>query len=174
MKISNLHELLIYELRDLYSAESQITKALPKLISKTSNEDLKTALQDHLEVTHNHLTRLDEIAEEIEFKSQLPVCVGIKGIITEGDKVVAEISDPATRDAAIISAAQRVEHYEIAGYGTAMSFANEMSHDYVADLLQQTLDEESDADKLLTSLAEGGLLSVGINSAAAKEETEEE
>lgn len=173
MKITNLHELLIHELRDLYSAESQIIKALPKLISKANNEELKNALQDHLEVTKNHLSRLDEIAEEIEFKSSLPVCLGIKGIIVEGDKTVTEVSDPPTRDAAIIAAAQRVEHYEIAAYGTAMSFANEMGHDYVADLLQQTLDEESDADKLLTSLAEGGLLSEGINSQAVKVETVE-
>jgi ferritin-like metal-binding protein YciE len=174
MKITNLHELFIHVLRDLYSAESQIIKALPKLIAKTTSEDLKTALQDHLDVTKNHLTRLDEMAEEFDFKAAAQVCLGVKGIIAEGDKTVAEISDPATRDAAIIAAAQRVEHYEIATYGAAMSFANEMGHDYAADLLQQTLDEESDADKLLTSLAEGGLLSDGINSKAAKEETMEE
>jgi ferritin-like metal-binding protein YciE len=172
MKITNLHELLIHELQDLYSAESQIIKALPKLITKAKNEDLKGALQDHLEVTKTQLARLDEISEEIEFKTGTPECVGIKGILAEGDKTVAQVSDPSTRDAAIISAAQRVEHYEIAVYGSAMSFANEMGHDYVADLLQQTLDEESDTDKLLTSLAEGGLLSDGINSKAVKEDAE--
>jgi ferritin-like metal-binding protein YciE len=170
MKITNLHQLFLHELRDLHSAETQIIKALPKLIDSATNEDLKYALSEHLEVTKEHLARLDQIDTEIKFKKDSQVCQGIKGILTEGDKAVAEVSDDSTRDAAIIASAQKVEHYEMATYGTVVSYAREMSHENAADLLQQTLEEEGDANKTLTSLAEGGLLVDGINKMAMKTE----
>lgn len=173
MKISNLHELFLHELQDLYSAETQIIEALPKMIRETSDEKLRLALQKHLDVTKDQLERLETINENMNFKKESHVCEGMKGIIAEAEKGLKNITDPATKDAAIIASAQRVEHYEIAGYGTAAQFADEMSHEQEARLLKETLGEEKQADDELSTLATGGLFSEGINQDAMQDEMED-
>lgn len=165
MPISNLQQLLGHELEDLHSAERQIIAALPKMISMSTNEELTAALEEHLEVSQQHLERLDEISHTLNFSTSY-TCKGIQGIITEAEEGLGKIDDPDTRDAAIIASAQRVEHYEIAAYGSAAAFAKELGLDKIADMLAETLDEEKDTDEALTDLAEGGLLSTGLNEEA--------
>lgn len=169
MSVTDLHELFLHELRDLYSAETQLIQALPKMVSAASDDKLKAALTDHLMVTKEQLSRLETIAKEFDFKIKGHECQGIKGIITEAEETLKEIKDAATKDAAIIVSAQRAEHYEIAGYGGALAFAKEMGHAEAASLLEETLKEEGAADKALTGLAQGGLLFEGINTIANKE-----
>ena len=153
MKLSTLDDLLLHELRDLHSAESQITKALPKMVKKASSEALKRAFQAHLEVTERQLERLDEIFEKLEKSSRGPKCEAMEGLLTEGQSLMHEDADPAVMDAGLIAAAQRVEHYEIAAYGCARTFARLLGHEEIADLLEQTLREEAEADTTLTELA---------------------
>lgn len=172
MSIQNLHELFLHELRDLYSAESQIIKALPVMISKATDPDLRLALGEHLEITKTQLERLDTIAEDFDFLVQGHECLALKGLIKENEETLKEITDPATKDAAIIIGAQRIEHYEIAVYGGVAQFARDMDHIEAADLLETTLQEESDADEKLSSLAEGGFFSNGINEMANENEME--
>lgn len=167
MPVSNLQQLLEHELRDVYSAEEQIVQALPTMIAAATSEDLKTALTDHLEVTKEQLQRLDSVNEHIAFRAKQRKCEGIAGIISEAEKGLKEIDDADTRDAAIIASAQKVEHYEIASYGSAAEFARQLELDEVVDLLEDTLEEEKDADENLTGLAQGGFLSEGINEKAA-------
>jgi ferritin-like metal-binding protein YciE len=166
--MNDLHDLLVEEIQDLHSAETQILQALPKMISATWSNELRTALQDHLAQTQTHVTRLQQIASSISQSPQGKECKGMRGVIQEGDETLQKAGPSATRDAAIIGAAQRVEHYEMASYGTARTHARELGYDEIADLLQTTLDEEGDADKLLTSIAEGGLFEEGINEMAEK------
>ena len=171
-KIINLHDLLTHEILDLYSAEEQIIEALPKMVEKANNAQLKTALNEHLNVTKAQKDRLDEVKkllgekpadEDSGFFTRLfgglnsEKCKGTEGLIKEGEKMMAEDMTPQAMDAAIISAAQKIEHYEICGYGTAVAFAKELGLTNVASLLQETLDEEYFADNSLTALAVGKL-----------------
>jgi ferritin-like metal-binding protein YciE len=153
MKLENLQQLYLKELRDLYSAENQITEALPKLIDASHNSELKNALQEHLQVTKNQISRLDTIFQTLNQKPTGETCKGMKGVIKEGDEIVSGGGDFSTVDAGIISAAQRVEHYEMAGYGTVRTYAKLLGQEEHARLLQQTLQEEEEADKKLSEIA---------------------
>ena len=155
MKLESLHDLFIEQLKDLYSAETQLTKALPKMAKAASSEELRSAFEEHLEVTRQHLSRLEQVFQELGENPKGQKCKGMEGLIKEGEEAIEEDMEDAVRDAALIAAAQRVEHYEIAGYGTVRTYAKLLGHDQAADLLQQTLNEEGDADKALTGLAEG-------------------
>jgi ferritin-like metal-binding protein YciE len=163
MKLNNLQQLFVKELRDLYDAENQITDALPKLIDAGSYSELKSALQEHLNVTQQQIARLDKIFKKLNEKPTGETCKGMKGLIKEGDEIVSAGGDPSTVDAGIISAAQRVEHYEIAGYGTVRTYAQLLGQTQIAQLLQQTLDEEKAADNMLSKIAS----SVNVETKAA-------
>jgi ferritin-like metal-binding protein YciE len=149
-----LGELLVDELKDLYSAENQIIKALPKMAKAASSPDLKRAFERHLEETRRQVERLNQIGESLEVKLTGKKCKGMEGLIEEGKEVMEEDFDDDTLDAGLIGAAQKVEHYEIAGYGTARTHAEMLGYSKIAKLLQQTLDEEGAADKKLTQIAE--------------------
>jgi ferritin-like metal-binding protein YciE len=153
MKLDNLKTLYLTELRDLYDAENQITEALPKLIEKASHPQLKAALQEHLEVTRGQIQRLEQIFQKLNEKPTGQTCKGMKGVIKEGDEMVGRSGDESTIDAGMISAAQRVEHYEMAGYGTVRTYADLLGYTEAARLLQQTLDEEKEADQKLNEIA---------------------
>ena len=166
MQANTLKDLYIDQLRDLYSAETQLVDALPKMANAASTSDLKKAFQDHLKETQDQKQRLEQIFSEMGTSPQGKTCEAMKGLIKEGEESIKLQGDPAVRDAALIAAAQRVEHYEMAGYGTVRTFANELGFGNAKSLLQRTLDEEGDANKKLTSIAEGGLLSNGVNQKA--------
>jgi ferritin-like metal-binding protein YciE len=155
-RLESMHDLLVTELRDLYSVEKQLTRALPKMAKAANSEKLKEAIAEHLEVTKAQVERLDQIFEEMEVSSRGPKCVAMEGLIEEGAELIEKKkkSDPAVFDAALIAAAQRVEHYEISGYGSARTFAQHLGLDSVVALLQETLDEEKQTDVSLTELAE--------------------
>jgi len=160
-----LQKLLTNELQDLYDAEQQLVKAIPKMIEAANSSELQEALKEHLSVTQNQVTRLEEIFSELGEKAQKKPCKGMAGIISEGQEMIGEDLEDATMDAAIISAAQKVEHYEIASYGTARTLAQTLGNNDVAELLEETLEEEKEADRLLTEIAEAS-----INVEAASEE----
>jgi ferritin-like metal-binding protein YciE len=160
-----LQKLLMHELSDLYSAEQQIVKALPKLIQNATSPELKEALQQHLAVTEKQVERLDEAFSALGEQREQQKCKGMEGLIAEGEDLLEEDFEDSTKDAGIIGAAQRVEHYEIAAYGTARTLAQTLGNNEVADLLEETLDEEKEADELLTQIAESS-----INTEAASEE----
>jgi ferritin-like metal-binding protein YciE len=153
MSVKTMQELLIDELKDLYSAEKQIVKALPKLAKAASTPELHDALQSHLDETKGQVGRLERIAELVGHKLTGKTCVGMKGVLEEGSEVLDETDEGTVRDAALIAASQRVEHYEIAGYGSARDFANTLGLTEVAELLEKTLAEEKEADKKLTSIS---------------------
>lgn len=153
MKLENLEQLFLQELRDLYDAEDQITKALPKMIEAAHYDQLKDALQEHLDVTRTQIQRLDQIFTILGEDATGQTCKGMKGVIKEGDEIISQGGDAATVDAGIISAAQRVEHYEMAGYGTVRTYADLLGQQQISNLLQQTLDEEKEADETLTEIA---------------------
>jgi ferritin-like metal-binding protein YciE len=148
-----LHDLFEDQIKDLYSAENQILKALPKMAKNATNPQLRTAFERHLEETRGHVTRLEQIAAELDFTPKGKKCKGAEGLIEEGKEVMEEFEEE-TLDAGLIGAAQRVEHYEIAGYGTARTHAELLGYKKAARLLQQTLDEEERTDKKLTQIAE--------------------
>jgi ferritin-like metal-binding protein YciE len=152
-----LHDAFIDELRDAYDAEKQLTKALPKMAKKSSSDELRTAFEDHLKETENHVKRLEQVFESIGEKASGKHCDGIAGIIEEGKNVMAEDFDESAMDACLIAGGQRAEHYEMAAYGTLIAWAKAMGHDEAVDLLAQTLEEEKTADEKLTSIAEGGV-----------------
>ena len=154
MKLESLHELFLTELRDMYDAEQQIVKALPKMIDKAAYPELKAAFNEHLDQTQNQVRRLEEIFENLGQKAKAEKCKGMRGIIDEGEDLAGESGDPAAVDAGIISSAQKVEHYEIASYGSLCSWAQMMGHQQELQLLKQSLDEEKAADQKLTQLAE--------------------
>ena len=154
MKIQSLDDLLHHELKDLYSAENQLLKAIPKMAKAAEHEDLKAAFEEHLQVTERHVERLDQIAEMMDKKLSGMTCKAMKGLVEEGSDIISDVEDSDVRDAGLIGAAQRVEHYEIASYGTARTLAQQLGLDEVAELLQETLDEEKEADEKLTELAE--------------------
>lgn len=153
MTANSLQELYVEQLQDLYSAEQQIIKALPKMIEAAQSEDLRNALNEHLEVTRNQATRIETICQKLDEDPKNEKCKGMEGVLKEGSDLLKEVSEEV-RDAAIIAAAQRVEHYEMAGYGTARTYATLLGDDEAASLLEQTLDEEKEADKTLSGLAE--------------------
>jgi len=152
--IDNLHELFVEQLRDLYDGEQQITEALPKLIEKANNPRLKNTLEEHLNVTRTQIKRLDEIFQALGEKPTGETCKGMKGVLKEGDDLVSKVKDPGIIDASIIASAQRVEHYEMAGYGTVRSFARLLGRQEFAELLDQTLGEEKEADAMLTQISD--------------------
>jgi ferritin-like metal-binding protein YciE len=154
MEIDSLNKLYVEELKDLYSAEKQILQALPKMIKKTSNKQLAKAFEEHLRVTETHVERLDRIFEGLGKSPRGKKCKGMEGLLEEGKEMMQEDMEPDVLDAALIAAAQRVEHYEMAGYGTVRTYARLLGENQAAKLLQQTLDEEGEADKKLTALAE--------------------
>jgi ferritin-like metal-binding protein YciE len=154
MNLDSLMKLYVHELKDLYSAEKQLVDALPKMISAASNKDLKKALKDHLTVTRRQAQRLEKVFARTDFSPRGHKCEGMEGLIKEGASLLKEDSEPDVLDAAIIAAAQRVEHYEIAGYGTARTYAEKLGDYRAADLLQESLEEEAQADRLLSRLAE--------------------
>jgi ferritin-like metal-binding protein YciE len=149
-----LHKLFLDELADVYHAEQQLTKALPKMIKAAESEELRQALESHLEETKQQISRLEEVAESLNETLKRKTCKGMQGIIAEGQEMLEEEEDSSALDAAIIAAAQKVEHYEIASYGTLCAWAELMGHDEAMQLLRQTLDEEEAADEKLTSVAE--------------------
>ena len=149
-----LEELLIDELKDLYNAENQIIKALPKMAKAASSPELRRAFERHLEETRGHVERLDQIGEELESKMTGKKCHGMEGLIEEGKEIMTEDLEENALDAGLIGAAQKVEHYEIAAYGTARAHAERLGYTKIARLLQQTLNEEGATDKKLTQLAE--------------------
>lgn len=153
MKLDTLEKLLLHELKDLYNAEKQITKALPKMAKAASDSQLKKAFEDHLEQTKGQIERLETIFSARDMKASGPTCEGMKGLIEEGESLLKEDMEPQVLDAALIGAAQKVEHYEIAGYGTARTFAEMLGDEKSARLLQQTLDEESKTNEKLNKLA---------------------
>ena len=154
MKLDTLQTLYVDELRDLYNAENQLLKALPKMAKAASSEELKDALEKHLEQTKMHVERLEEVFEEIGEKPKGKTCKAMKGLIEEGSEILHEDGEESVIDAGIIVAAQKVEHYEIASYGSVRTFAQLLGKDRSAELLQTTLDEESGANELLNTLAE--------------------
>lgn len=152
-KLKNLEDLFHHQLKDLYSAEKQLIKALPKMQKEADNDDLKEAIEEHLEETENQKDRLDEIAEMLDVDLSGDTCEAMKGLIEEAEDFISEDAEPEVRDAGIIADAQRVEHYEISAYGTAVHYAEALNLDDVAKKLQETLDEESAADEKLNKLA---------------------
>jgi ferritin-like metal-binding protein YciE len=154
MKLDTLRELYINELRDLYNAENQLIKALPKMAKAASSKELRKALEEHLEQTKGHIDRLEQLFARLDEKPKGKTCRGMKGLIEEGSEILEEDGEESVLDAGIIVAAQKVEHYEIAGYGSVRTFANLLGENEAVGILQKTLDEESEADELLTVLAD--------------------
>ena len=163
MSIDNLQELFVEQLRDLYDGEDQIIETLPKLIDKANSPELKSALQEHLDITRRQKDRLEQIFNSLGQKASGETCKGMKGIISEGDSLVSDANDPSVRDASIIAAAQRVEHYEMAGYGTVRTYAEQLGKQSFATMLEQILQEEKDADLKLSQIAS----SINIEARAA-------
>lgn len=154
MVIDSLMKLYVHELKDLYSAENQIISALPRMIDAASDDELKAALEKHLDETRTHVERLQQIFKGLEFEPGGHKCKGIEGLLDEADELLADVESPDVVGAAIISGCQRVEHYEMAAYGVARAFAAKMSRGKDVQLLTETLEEEGAADRALTHLAE--------------------
>lgn len=155
MKLTTLDKLFHHELKDLYDAEHQIVKALPKLAAAAQNPELAEAFEEHLAQTKEHISRLETVFGEIGQSPSRETCAGMKGLIEEGSKTLDEDADPTVKDAALISAAQRVEHYEMAVYGTLRTWARILGYEESARLLEETLDEEEGTDSALTGIASG-------------------
>jgi ferritin-like metal-binding protein YciE len=166
MAKDSLRELYIDELRDLYNAETQLVKALPKMAKAAANDQLREAFEEHLRETTEHVSRLEQIFEQLGEKASGKKCLGMEGLVKEGAETMKEDYEENVKDAAIIGAAQRVEHYEMAGYGTVRTFAERLGESEHVALLEQTLEEEKNADQKLTKLAEE------INPQIAREEGE--
>jgi len=163
MKVENLRELLVDELRDLYSAETQLTKALPKLAKHCSDSKLKQAVEHHLQETEGHVKRLEQIFKRLDESPKGETCEGMKGLIEETEKRIKSGGDSATLDAGLIADAQRVEHYEISAYGSARTFADLLGEHEIVKLLEQTLQEEKAADAKLSQCAQ----SINVEAKAA-------
>lgn len=153
-KVKTLEDFLIEELKDLYSAEKQITKALPKMVKAATSEELKEAFQNHLQETENQVQRLEKISKIIGKGLSGKKCKAMEGLVEEGKEIIEEDMEDDVRDVALIAAGQKVEHYEIASYGCARTYAKLLGMDEVEELLQDTLDEEGNANKLLTEISE--------------------
>lgn len=156
-KMNSLNELFLLEVQDIYSAEKQITKALPKAAKKASSPELKSALEEHLQQTEGHVNRLEEVFKILGQPAKGHACAAMKGILAEAEEVISQKAEPSVHDAAIIGAAQKVEHYEIASYGTILQWAKQLGRDDVRQLLGQTLDEEKKADAKLSELAKSDI-----------------
>jgi ferritin-like metal-binding protein YciE len=169
MKMQTLKDLYLDELKDTYDAEQQLLKALPKMAKEASNEELRAAFEQHLDQTQTQVERLEQIFEELGEKPKGKKCEAMKGLLEEAKSMMEEAEDEDVRDAAMIGSAQKVEHYEIAAYGTLRTYAELLGHDEQAELLQETLDEEKETDENLTELAVSC-----INMEANDEEGEEE
>ena len=157
MSMETLQDLFVDQLRDLYNAENQLVKALPKMAKSSDSEELRAAFESHLKETKGHVERIEAIFEKIGAKPGGKTCKAMKGLVEEGSEMMGEDAEPPVMDAGLIAAAQRVEHYEIAGYGCVRNFAKLLGDDHAAKLLQKTLDEEMAADKKLSKLADGGI-----------------
>jgi ferritin-like metal-binding protein YciE len=164
---ASLHDLYVQQLRDLYSAETQIVKALPKLISAATHPELKTAFADHLAKTKVHVERLEKICEDLDVSAKGRYCAGVEGIIAEGGELIKEKPEPNVLDAGLAAAAQQVEHYEMAGYGTLRTWADKLGHAAHGSLLQQTLSDEKEADQLLSQIASTSLNADAASKGAA-------
>lgn len=167
--LRTLHDLFVHQLRDVYSAERQLVQALPRMAKSATSDELREALEAHLEETEEQVTRLDEIFEQLGVSSRGMKCKGMEGLIEEGKELLEEDVDEDVLDAGIIAAAQRIEHYEIAAYGTLCEYARNLGRDSALALLETTLDEEKAADGKLTDVAEGG-----INALATREDGEDD
>jgi ferritin-like metal-binding protein YciE len=167
MGLNSLKDVLQEQLEDLYSAETQLVEALPKMAQAAHHDELKTAFTEHLEETKGHVKRVQDALGELGV-STTPTeeCKAMKGLIAEGEEIIEMDGDPTAKDATLIAAAQRVEHYEIAAWGTVRQLAKECGYDGIEDLAEQTVDEESQADSLLTKIATGGMMKAGINDKA--------
>jgi ferritin-like metal-binding protein YciE len=154
LTFNTLQELFMHELKDIYDAENRIVDALPKMVEAAGSPELKSAFQQHLNETQTHVTRLERVFRALGEEPSRETCDGIKGVLSEGNDAVSAKGDPAVHDAALIAAAQRVEHYEMSVYGTLRSFAEQLGYNDAATTFQQTLDEEEQTDKKLTELAE--------------------
>lgn len=168
MPATSLRELYVKELQDLYDAENQLIKALPKMAEASNSEELRSGFEEHLEQTKSHAQRLEQIFEKLGEDPKGEKCKGMEGLIKEGSKVIDEEMPEPVKDAALIAAAQRVEHYEIAGYGTVRTFAELLGEEDAVSLLEETLEEEKETDEKLTELSET------INEEAESESGEEE
>jgi ferritin-like metal-binding protein YciE len=166
--LDSLHALLEEELKDIYDAEKQLTKALPKLAKKASSPDLKAGFEAHLRQTEEQIDRLEQVFEYLEMPAKGKPCKGMKNLIAEGQEMMADAEDDATRDALMIAAAQKVEHYEIASYGTVRTWAQLLGKDEVASLLEESLEEEKETDQKLTSIAEGYVNQEAANDKGAR------
>jgi ferritin-like metal-binding protein YciE len=155
MPLESMQDLYLHELKDLYNAEKQILQALPRMASKATHDELRRAFEEHQATTEEQVRRLETIFDELGQSPTGKKCRGMEGLIEEGREILEEDADPDVRDAALIGAAQRVEHYEIAGYGTARTYARQLGFNNHVELLQRTLDEEGRTDERLTQLAEG-------------------
>lgn len=152
-KLKTLHDLYVEQLQDLYSAETQLVKALPAMAKSATDETLRSAFLDHLEQTKVHVERLENIFRQLHASPRGHTCKAMKGLIAEGKEMSEHLAEPAVRDAGLIAAAQRIEHYEIAGYGCVRTYAEILGYQDAVDVLQDTLDEEGDTDKQLTEIA---------------------
>ena len=161
-KLTSPRDLLVHDLKDLYSAETQLIKALPKMAKAASTPELKQAFTDHLEQTRGHAARLEQIMTILDESPRGKKCKAMEGLVEEGKETIEEDAEPSIKDLALITAAQKVEHYEIAGYGSARTLAELIGESKVAKILQQTLDEEGNADKLLTGIAQGVSLEAAV------------
>ena len=158
MKLNTLEDLLHHELKDLFSAENQLVKALPKMAKAATNAELKAGFEEHLEQTKGHVERLNEIGEKLGQKLTGHKCKAMEGLVEEGAELISEDAEDHVRDAGLIGAAQRVEHYEMAGYGTLIALATKLGHEDFVELLEQTLEEEKATDEKLTELAESAVV----------------
>jgi ferritin-like metal-binding protein YciE len=154
MSVDSMERLFVNELKDLYSAETQITKALPKMVKVTSSSDLRAAFEHHLRETEGHVQRLEQIFQMLDISPNGKVCEGMKGVLEEGEHLMKEAKAGPLRDEAMIGGAQRVEHYEMAAYGTARTYAERLGRQQIAQMLEKTLAEEKAADKKLTEISE--------------------
>jgi ferritin-like metal-binding protein YciE len=161
-QFNSLQDLFVAELKDLYDAEQQLVDALPQMAMAATSPQLKQAFEDHFAQTQNHVTRLERVFAGINCDPEAKTCPAMRGMIKEGQEIASAKGDSAVRDAGLIGAAQRVEHYEIAGYGTVRAFAQQLGRDDLAQILQQTLDEEGQTDKRLTSIAEASVNQMAI------------
>lgn len=157
MTVDSLEKLYVDQLRDIYDAENQLVRALPKMAKASSSAELRSAFEDHLEKTRGHVRRLDEIFRTLGHPPKGKSCKAMIGLIEEGEEILKSDSEPSVRDAGLIAAAQKVEHYEIASYGTLRTFAEFRGDKQAAQALQETLDEEYEADKTLTQVAESSI-----------------
>lgn len=154
MELETLKDLYVEQLKDLYSAEKMIIKGLGKMSKAASHPELKQAFQRHAQMTERHVERIERICSDLEVSPRGKKCVGMEGLIEEASELIGERPDPDVLDAGLIAAAQHVEHYEMAGYGCVRTYARQLGYEDQAELLQTTLDEEGDTDKLLTQIAE--------------------